>query len=63
MHILLLPFKFVWTMLGLLGRVLAAVLGIVFLIVGVILTLTVVGAAVGIPLFIVGVLLLVRSVF
>jgi hypothetical protein len=41
----------------------AVILGLVFLIVGVVLTVTVVGAIVGIPFIIFGLLLTVRGLF
>jgi len=63
MRILLWPFKLVWAMLGLLGRMLSAVFGIVLIIIGIILTVTIVGAGLGIPLLIIGILLLVRALF
>jgi cobalamin biosynthesis protein CobD/CbiB len=49
--------------LQLTGRTVAAVLGLVLMIVGVILTVTVVGAVVGLPLLIFGFMLMVRSIF
>jgi hypothetical protein len=45
------------------GRLVAAILGLVFLIVGVVLAVTVVGAIVGIPFIIFGLLLMVRGLF
>jgi hypothetical protein len=45
------------------GRFVAMVLGIVFIIVGVIVSLTIIGAIVGIPLAIIGLLLLLRGIF
>ncbi len=45
------------------GRLVCALLGIALLIVGVTLTLSVVGAPLGIPLAILGFLLLLRAVF
>ena len=60
------PFKALWELLAfilsLTGRLIAAILGIVFMIVGLILTATIVGAVVGLPLIIVGFLLLLRSI-
>lgn len=65
--LLLAPFAWLWNLvtfiLGLTGRLLAVVLGFVLLIVGVLLTLTVVGAIVGIPLLIVGFALVLRGLF
>jgi hypothetical protein len=45
------------------GRLVAAIPGLVFRIVGVGLTFTVIGAIVGIPLIIFGLLLMVRGLF
>ena len=45
------------------GRLVAVILGLVFLIVGVVLTVTIVGAIVGIPFIIFGLLLTVRGLF
>ncbi len=60
------PFKALWDLLAfilsLTGRLIAAILGIVFMMVGLLLTATVVGAVVGLPLIIVGFLLLLRSI-
>jgi hypothetical protein len=65
--VLLWPFWAVWRLvtliLALTGRLVAAVLGLVLLIVGVLLTVTVVGAIVGIPLIIFGFLLVLRGIF
>lgn len=61
------PFVALWNLitwiLMLTGRLVAAVLGLVFMILGAILTVTVVGAVVGIPLIIFGFALMVRSIF
>ena len=61
------PFVALWKLLtfilGLTGRLVAAVLGLVFMIAGLILTVTLIAAPVGIPLAIVGFLLLLRSIF
>ena len=64
---LLKPFVWLWNFIAyivtLTGRLVAVVLGLVFMLVGVILTITVVGAIVGIPLFIIGLLLVVRGLW
>jgi hypothetical protein len=56
--LLLWPFWAIWKLLalilGLTGRLIAAILGLVLMIVGVILTITVVGAVIGIPLIVFG---------
>ncbi len=61
------PFVAIWDLitwiLKLTGRLVAAILGLVFMIVGAILTVTVIGAVVGIPLIIFGFALTVRSIF
>lgn len=61
------PFAAIWWLINfileLTGRILAAVLGLVIMIVGVLLTVTVIGAIVGIPLIIFGFLLMIRSIF
>jgi len=45
------------------GRLLCGVLGLALMIVGAVLSLTVVGAPVGVPLVLLGVLLVVRALF
>jgi hypothetical protein len=61
------PFWAIWKLVvGIVagtGRLVAVILGLVFLIVGVVLTATVVGAIVGIPFIIFGLLLMVRGLF
>ncbi len=65
--LLLWPFVAIWNLViwivGLTGRLIAAVLGLVLIIVGAILTVTVVGAIVGIPLAIFGLLLILRGLW
>lgn len=64
---LLWPFAAIWRLvagvISLTGRLLALVLGVVFMIVGAILTLTIVGAILGVPLLIFGFLLIIRGFF
>jgi hypothetical protein len=64
---LLWPFVAIWNLVvwivNLTGRLIAILLGLVFVIAGVILTLTVVGAVIGIPLASFGVLLMVRGLW
>jgi hypothetical protein len=61
------PFWAIWKLVaGIVegtGRLVAVILGLVFLIVGGILTVTVVGAIVGIPFVIFGLLLMLRGLF
>ena len=65
--ILLWPFYAIWRLLTfvleLVGRLLCALLGIVLMIAGVTITLSIVGAPVGIALASLGFLLLVRAIF
>lgn len=66
-HWLLYPFWLIWSLviwiIEATGRLIGAILGLVLMIVGVVLSLTVVGAIVGIPLIIFGFMLTVRSLF
>jgi hypothetical protein len=61
------PFAAIWKLLAVIveltGRFVAMVLGIVLILVGVIVSLTIVGAIVGVPLAIIGLLLLFRGMF
>ena len=61
------PLVWLWNLVAyivmLTGRMLAVVLGLALMLVGVILTITVVGAIGGIPLIIIGVLLVVRGLW
>lgn len=61
------PFVALWRLvtwiLELTGRLVAVILGFVFMAVGAILSITVVGAILGIPLFLFGVLLVFRGLF
>ncbi|CAG0947010.1 hypothetical protein ANRL1_03551 [Anaerolineae bacterium] len=67
MDILLLPFKAIWRLVTfifeLTGRLLALVIGVVLMIVGVLISFTVIGAILGIPLAIFGFLLTMRGLF
>lgn len=64
---LLWPFVAIWDLLTFIlemtGRLLAIVLGFVLLLVGVLLSITVIGACLGIPLAIFGFLLMMRGIF
>jgi len=61
------PFWAIWQLIAwivnLTGRMVAVILGLVLLVAGLILTLTVVGAVVGLPLMLIGLLLAVRGLF
>jgi len=65
--ILMLPFRLVggllaWV-LNLVGRFAAIIIGLLCMVVGVLLTITVIGGIIGIPLLIFGVLLIFRGLF
>jgi len=66
-HWLLYPFWLIWRLviwiIEATGRLIGAILGLVLMIAGVVISLTVIGAVVGIPLIIFGFMLLVRSLF
>jgi len=66
-HWLLYPFWLIWRLviwiIEATGRLIGAILGLVLMIAGVVISLTVIGAVVGIPLVIFGFMLLVRSLF
>ncbi len=61
------PFVALWrliaTILGLTGRLLGAIFGLLLVIFGFVISLTVIGAVVGIPLIMLGLLLMIRSIF
>ena len=61
------PFVALWKLLAVIvemtGRFVAMVLGLVFIVVGIIVSLTLIGAIIGIPLAIIGLLLLLRGIF
>lgn len=65
--VLLWPFYAIWRLVAFIleitGRVLGVILGLVFLILGTLLSLTLVGAVLGIPLMILGMLLMLRGLF
>jgi len=61
------PFWAIWRLvefiLVLTGRLVAVILGLVFMLVGFIVSLTVIGAILGVPLFLFGLLLVFRGLF
>ena len=61
------PFVALWDLLafilGLTGRLVLGVLGLALMIVGLILTVTLIAAPVGIPFLIIGLLMIFRSLF
>ena len=66
-HWIFWPFVALWRLvtwiLEITGRLAAIILGVVFIIVGTVLSLTVVGAVLGIPLALFGFLLMLRGIF
>lgn len=65
--VLLWPFYAIWRLVAFIleitGRILGVILGLVLLILGTLLSLTLVGAVLGIPLMILGMLLMLRGLF
>ncbi len=61
------PFAAIWKLLAVIvemtGRFVAMVIGIVLILVGFIVSLTIIGAIVGVPLAVIGLLLLLRGMF
>jgi hypothetical protein len=61
------PFVALWDLLAfiltLTGRLVAGIIGLVFMIVGIILSLTIIASPIGIPMIIIGFLMVVRSIF
>ncbi|NWF64374.1 MAG: hypothetical protein HXY38_08725 [Chloroflexi bacterium] len=59
------PFAAIWKLLAVIvemtGRFVAMTLGVALLVVGVIISLTIIGAIVGVPLAIIGLLLFLRG--
>ncbi|MGH2522497.1 MAG: hypothetical protein ACRDH2_08330 [Anaerolineales bacterium] len=51
------------TIVEMVGRFVAILLGLVLMLIGALVSLTIVGAIVGIPLFVVGLLLALRGIF
>jgi len=66
-HWLLYPFWLIWRsvvwIVEATGRLIGAILGLIMMIIGFAITLTIVGAIIGIPLIIFGIMLTVRSLF
>lgn len=61
------PFAAIWRLLAtiveLTGRFVAMIVGLVLLIVGALVSFTIIGAIVGIPMAIIGILLFLRGIF
>lgn len=63
MKLLMLPFKLVEFILKFSGRMMAVILGLVFLAIGIALSITIIGAIIGVPLAIIGFLMIIRGFF
>lgn len=65
--LLLWPFWVIWRLVlkvfELTGRLVGAILGVVLMIAGIILTITIFGAIIGIPMIVFGFMLILRSLF
>ncbi len=63
----LFPFWLIWKLVtGIVeftGRILAIVLGFVLMVVGIIISATIVGLIIGLPMILIGVLLVLRGIF
>lgn len=63
----LLPFWWLWLLIcgivGFTGRIIAILVGFVFIMVGILVSATIIGLIVGIPLIAIGVLLVFRGLF
>ena len=61
------PFSAIWNLIAhivnLTGRLVAITLGLAVMVLGVMISLTIVGAIIGIPLFAVGALLVIRGLW
>lgn len=61
------PFYVLWRLVTsivlLTGRLVAVLLGLLFMILGVVVSLTVIGLILGVPLFLVGLLMVFRGLF
>jgi hypothetical protein len=55
--------RLVTTLLALTGRLVLTIVGLILILVGAVLTITVIGAPLGIPLIITGLLFLARGLF
>jgi hypothetical protein len=67
MSVILFPFKLVWNLatfiLSTVGRLVAIIIGVLLMIVGVVLTITIVAAPIGIPMFLFGLVMVARGFF
>ena len=61
--LLRLPFRLMALVMKLAGRAVLLVVGIIMIVVGAIISLTVIGACLGLPLILLGFLLVIRGLF
>ena len=61
--LLRLPFRLMALVMKLVGRAVFLVVGIIMIVVGAIISLTVIGACLGLPLILLGFLLVIRGLF
>lgn len=65
--LLLLPLVLIWRLVSMLvqitGILLALLIGFIFMVVGVALSMTVVGAVIGVPLLFLGVMITLRAIY
>jgi hypothetical protein len=57
------PFAWIFWPFRVLSRLVSLIVGFVFIVVGIVLSLTIIGAIVGIPLAIIGLLMVLRGIF
>jgi hypothetical protein len=61
------PFKALWRLVGLVfeitGRLVAVLLGLVLMVLGVLVSATIIGAVIGIPMLLLGLMLVIRGIF
>jgi hypothetical protein len=61
------PFKALWRLVGLVfeitGRLVAILLGLVLMVLGVLVSATIIGAVIGIPMLLLGLMLVIRGIF
>lgn len=67
MAVLTWPFKALWSLTAFIleatGRLLAVLIGVVLMIVGILVSLTVIGAIIGVPIALFGFALVIRGLF
>jgi hypothetical protein len=66
-HWILWPFQAIWRLVTLIleltGRFILAILGFILVIVGILISLSIIGAIVGIPMILFGFLMILRALF